>query len=218
MKLKEYQRLATLFNPANDDITQVALIICELFGYSYHEVDNMQPKKFMQLSKKITKQFTNIDKKPFYQVWLRLNTDANTITLGQFIEIQHWLKMGEIESLHLVAASLLNSKDHKKATQKLENTNVKYVLADIRDFLLSFTKLLQSYSGLFESDEPIDPEVKPEKPHYFIEQYGWIYSAKQVAEFEEITLEQAYKLPIIQALNDLAYLKAQQQYQKKING
>jgi hypothetical protein len=56
-----------------------------------------------------------------------------------------------------------------------------------------------------------------EKPHSFIEQYGWIYSAKEVAQHEGITLDKAFDLPILQAFNALAYLKSEQAYQKYIN-
>ena len=41
----------------------------------------------------------------------------------------------------------------------------------------------------------------------FTENFGWIYSAKQVAEMEGIPLDAVYDLSVIQFLNDLAYLK-----------
>jgi hypothetical protein len=34
-----------------------------------------------------------------------------------------------------------------------------------------------------------------------------------VAAYERISVEQAYKLPVKQALNDLVYLKAKQKYE-----
>lgn len=37
--------------------------------------------------------------------------------------------------------------------------------------------------------------------------WGWIHSTKQVADFENITLTEGYKLNVIHYLNTLAYLK-----------
>jgi hypothetical protein len=52
--------------------------------------------------------------------------------------------------------------------------------------------------------------------------FGWIYQASLVAEFERITMEEVYDIPTIQFLNDLSYLKAKNEYEaeqlKKANG
>lgn len=219
MTLAEYQRIAGFWNSENDEVTQVALIICDLYGYTYDEVNNMKPNKFLKLSKKVEKSFVGIDKKPWYCM-MDLNVDAFSITFGQFIEVQHFLKLGEIDSMHLIAASIWNDKrDHKVKAEILLNKNIRYVLKDISTFLLSFAELLSSYKGLFETEEQNDEEgeAKLEKPHPFIDQYGWIYSAKQVAEHEGITVDQVFELPVLQAFNTLSYLKSYQSYQKYIN-
>lgn len=218
MTLKEYQRIAGFWSSENDEVTQIALIVCDYYDMSYDVVNNMDPKKFLKLSSKIEKMFTGIDQKPFYSR-IKLKTNAFAITLGQFIEVQHFLKMGEIDSMHLVGASIWEDRrEHKLKAEILLNKNIRYVLKDVSSFLLSFAELLNSYSGLFEAEEIEDDEdAKVEKPHPFIDQYGWIYSAKQVAEHEGITLDQAFELPVLQAFNTLAYLKSYQSYQKYIN-
>jgi hypothetical protein len=47
----------------------------------------------------------------------------------------------------------------------------------------------------------------------FNKQYGWIYSATQVAQHEGLGLDRAYDLPVRQAFNDLLYLKAKGKYE-----
>jgi hypothetical protein len=47
-----------------------------------------------------------------------------------------------------------------------------------------------------------------------MERWGWVHSTKQVADFENISVSQAYNLPVIQYLNDLAYLKDYNKYQE----
>lgn len=218
MTLKDYQRLAAFYNEADDEVTQVALLVCDIFGYTYDQVDNMPAKTFIHYSQKVTAAFSGIMIKPF---WCRLKfqTDATKITLGQFIEVQYFLQQGEIDSLHLVGASIFKGKgSHPEKAAYLQNKPVSYVLSDIKKFLLSFGELIASYKNLFETQEQAnEDEGKVEKPHPFIAQYGWIFSATQVAEHEKITLDQAFELPILQALNDLAYLKSFGEYQKKLN-
>ncbi len=217
MNLKQYQRIAGFYNQSDDEITQVALIVCDLFNLSHDEVDNMQPAKFIKYSNKVTKQFKKLGKKPLFGR-LKLQTDATKITLGQFIEVQHFLKQGEIDAMHLVTASIWkDSRQHNVKADILLKKHIRLILADYTAFLQSFAELLQGYKGLFESDEVVEDDGKMEKPHSFIEQYGWIYSAKEVAQHEGITLDKAFDLPILQAFNALAYLKSEQAYQKYIN-
>ena len=216
MTLKQYQRIAGFYNQSDDEITQVALIVCDMFNLSHDEVDNMQPKEFIKYSNKVTKQFKKLGKKPYFRR-LKLETDAKKITLGQFIEVQHFLKQGEIDAMHLVTASIWgNSKAHDVKADLLLKKHIRLILADYTAFLQSFAELLQGYKGLFESEE-VEEDGKMEKPHPFIDQYGWIYSAKEVAQHEGITLDKAFDLPILQAFNALAYLKSEQSYQKYIN-
>jgi hypothetical protein len=178
----------------------------------------MQPKEFIKYSNKVTKQFKKLGKNPYFGR-LKLETNATKITLGQFIEVQHFLKQGEIDAMHLVTASIWSdSRAHQVKADLLLKKHIRLILADYTTFLQSFAELLQGYKGLFESDEVAeDDEAVMEKPHPFIEQYGWIYSAKEVAQHEGITLDKAFDLPILQAFNALAYLKSEQAYQKYIN-
>jgi len=37
--------------------------------------------------------------------------------------------------------------------------------------------------------------------------WGWVFSTKQVADFQNITVNEAYDLRVIEYLNTLAYLK-----------
>jgi hypothetical protein len=217
MTLKQYQRIASFYHQETDEVVQVALIVCDMYGLTYDEVDNMAPAKFIKYSNKVTKEFKKLNKKPLIGR-VKLQTNAFAINFGQFIEVQHFLKQGEIDGMHLVCASIWNdNREHKIKAETLLKKDVRYILSDYTTFLQSFAELLQSYKGLFESDEVVEDDGKMEKPHPFIEQYGWIYSAREVAQYEGIKLDDAYDLPIIQAFNALAYLKSEQSYQKYLN-
>jgi hypothetical protein len=66
-----------------------------------------------------------------------------------------------------------------------------------------------SFGSLFERRDPEDTD-EPTQPDEFTDYYGWIFNTSAIAEYERITLDQAYDLPVMQALNDLSYLKAKQ--------
>ena len=73
---------------------------------------------------------------------------------------------------------------------------------------LDFNKLYSNLFGLDPNTHNGDAQADG-----FNKRYGWIYSASQVAEYERITLDEAYGLPVCQAFNDLAYLKAKSSYE-----
>ena len=84
----------------------------------------------------------------------------------------------------------------------------------------------EQYRGLFgnldEDDESEQKEAKNAES-VFTENFGWIYSTKQVADMEGIPLDSVYDLSVIQFLNDLAYLKQKRlvdeyQYQQSTKG
>ena len=148
----------------------------------------------------------------------KFNYDISKVTLGQYIEVQHFVAKGQIENLHLVAGSICKKgeQDHVTRSNAILKLPFLKVLWNVVKFLEEFKKLNENYKGLFGIEDIEEEEYKP-VTNGFNQQYGWIYSAKKVAEFEGITLEKAFDLPIIQALNDLSYLKALQEYETEIN-
>jgi len=210
MTVEKYQRIYEISVTTPDTIEQVAFMICEVFGKNEIEVNELSADKFIKLSNKLQKQIDT--KQPWYN-WIDLQTDATKITFGQFIETSVWLKNSPIEVLHLVGASLLKKwqGSHMDAADYLLQSPVFCIFDQVNDYVSSLNKLIKSYRGLF--GEPSGNEEE-DKPHVFIEQYGWLYSAKQVADYEGIPLDKVYDLPVIQALNDLSYLKAKQNFDK----
>ena len=73
----------------------------------------------------------------------------------------------------------------------------------------------KEFEGLFDSrDDEEDEQVSSRSGvSNFMRYYGWIFQTELVATFEKITLEQAYEIPLLQYLNDLAYLKAKGEYE-----
>lgn len=223
MTLAQFQECDKINNSLFDDVDKMALIICCLWNKTPEQVDSFTSKKFLKRVSKIEKIFAKGFAKPFY-VQSRFETDAEKITFGQFIECQEWLKQDPTHALHLVAASIYKGdrSNHKLLADKMLNTKANYLLNDCLTFINSLAKLVESYKNLFASDEVQDEDLDELKKkqklqkHPFIEYYGWEFSATQVAEHNRFNdLNKAYELNVIEALNNLAYLKTKQSYEQQ---
>ena len=74
-----------------------------------------------------------------------------------------------------------------------------------RFFLRSFQELNSRFSSLYGNSE--EQDGTGESIDEFQRSFGWVYNAKLVSEFEDISLDNVWKLPVIQFLNDLTYLR-----------
>lgn len=77
----------------------------------------------------------------------------------------------------------------------------------------------KDFKGLFgeSDDEPGDePADGRGNASSFMQHYGWIYQAELVADFERISLEEAYEIKTINFLNDLVYLKAKAEHEAQL--
>ena len=210
MTVAQFQKVNEINTTTPDTVERLGWIVCHIYNLTEAAVNAMEPKAFLRYVKKIERKMST---KPSWR-HIKLQTDATKITLGQFIECQHWLKSDAIAALDLVAASLLLKRgNHKADAIRMKERPFNQVLPKVQLFIESMNGMISNYKGLFEVTEPVEGE-EPEKLHPFIERYGWIYSAKELAAYEGITLEQSYTLPIIQAFNGLSYLKAKQSYDK----
>lgn len=225
MTVEQYKRMHHIFTTTPDSIEQLGYVLMEVHGYSYEQVDTMDRFRFMM---KVDKLKRAVERREPRTPWrIRFEEDATKITFGQFIECQYWLQQGELPLvLDLVAASIMHDRaDHKKDAERIGKLPIHHILAPVTRFAASLEALVQSYSGLFDKEEPEEEEEDlsaPKMPsfgttsHPFIEQYGWIFSATMVAQHEGLRLMQAFQLPVIQALNDMAYLKSKRKFDEWI--
>jgi len=87
-----------------------------------------------------------------------------------------------------------------------------------RFFLQNLRRFNKQFTGLFEiRDEGEDTgEPVEQTDGGFDQRYGWIYNTKRIADFEGVTMDEAYDLCVMQALNDLAYLKEKDRNDKRL--
>jgi hypothetical protein len=77
--------------------------------------------------------------------------------------------------------------------------------------LETYKRFNRNYRTLFnqavDEGEEINEAPSEGITETFESRWGWIYNAELLKGFEGITLDEVWDLPIIQALNGLAYLK-----------
>jgi hypothetical protein len=69
-------------------------------------------------------------------------------------------------------------------------------------FLSTIQRINRNYHNLLNGEQEAGGESSP-----FMARWGWVFSTKQVADFNNITVNDAYDLRVIEYLNTLAYLK-----------
>lgn len=162
--------------------------------------------------------------------YYKINADINRLVSARYIEAKTFYANGYIQNLHKIIASFIipvSRWGFKYRNLKYEATKHEQYANDILNipfplaynlgmhFLNIINTIDKNYPLLF--DEKIDDqdERQMDIEHIFQKYYGWIYSTTQVAEHERITLDQAFELPVMQFLNDLAYLKMKGKLEKK---
>ena len=216
-----YQYINEINDSDIDQLDKVLFSMAFLTGKSEQEFDKINKFKFAQLQRQFKSRFEqlNMQGKETERIKdFKFNFDVRRVTLGQFIEVQHFYKNNYLNNLHLIAASFSTCKklSHVERADRILKMPLLPVLYNVTKFLEVIKKLTNEYKGLFGIEEMEEEDLK-ELTNGFNEQYGWIYSAQKIAEFERIKLDEAYDLPIIQAYNDLAFLKAHEEYQEEIN-
>ena len=157
----------------------------------------------------------------------RINKDSELMKAARYIEVKTFYQNDFITNIDKIIASMVvpqkrklclnirkckyidlpyNSMEHSKYTSDM--LDLPFIFAyNLGVYFLRIINMIDSkYPVLF--DQVIEKEPNESGIEYiFNRYYGWIYSATQVAEHERITLDQAFELPVLQFLNDLAYLK-----------
>lgn len=227
ISVEMYQYINELNETEMEEEDKIILTISMLTGKSEQQINKLRQSlfgewRFNYLLYLLRDRLAVLTKKkePVKRVkGFKFIPNIEQLTFGKYIEIQHFFKQGHVKSLHLVAASMCENEDieHKVRAAQILQLPFLPIFWNVVDMLEQLNKFNREYKGLLGIDEEVDDDdMKPEQSK-FNEKYGWIYSAKKVADFEGIPLAQAFDLPIRQAFNDLSYLKELANYEYELN-
>jgi hypothetical protein len=216
----KFQRVSEI-NERKDmsDLDKLLFSICSVYNMTEHELDNAGVKKAGRLAKKVEKIFSSpLNALPKKRIGKYiLNYDPGSMTLGQYIELSYFLSENPIVHAHKVIASISrvtfrkhSTANHNKKANYFLTQPVPDIIGSLNLFMSRLTSFNAEYKWLFGLDGETHGDAQADQ---FNKKYGWIYSASIVAEYERITLDEAYGLPVRHAFNDLAYLKAKSKYE-----
>lgn len=215
ISLAKFQQLDEVNNRELPELDKVLYSACIVFDRTEYEIDNAEPQEVIKLTNKLKQIFET----PFNQhAYMKagkyfVNYDLSKMTLGQYIELSFFLSNKPVQNAHYIMATISSRKhkaiDHKKKAEFFLNHPVEKIMGCINRITESFQDFNKEYKGLFGIDREVSGDVEE---NIFNKRYGWIYSASQIAEYERITLDEAFGLPIRRAFNALMFLKAKAKY------
>lgn len=228
LTVAQFQKIHALQEQDIDPVDKVLQAVAIAFNLSDEEANALPVGKFNKYAKQVGECLTTPDfarrarrfiRAGGHQYRLTYNTDK--LPFGQYIECQHFIGGGIVENLHLIAASISGQRrlwlwgvesSHDERAEDFKSANFRDVYCSV----VFFCSALTAFNSRWQPPQPDEDEDETETPP-FIERYGWIYSATQVAEHERLTLDAAFKLPTVQALNGLIYLRELNQYKHELN-
>lgn len=204
-----------------DDLNKVLFSTCVVFDMTEHQLDTAGAKKAKKLIDKVERIFS-AEFQPIAAERIgkhRIEYDVAAMTFGQYIELSFFLQ-GEVAKAHYSLASIsrirfrrYTTDGHRARAECFLGQPAEVAIGSLKALMANLEKFNREYAGLFGLDgQAYDPEAERDP---FNKRYGWTYSASCVAEYERIPLDQAFALPVRQALNDLSYLKAKVTYEAK---
>jgi hypothetical protein len=199
------------------EIDKTLYCICTVYDYTPEELDKEDPMKVVKMAAKMEKIFKFKISAPAIIGIYKINYNISSITFGQYIELSYFFQFNAIDKANYIIASTartLFKRSHLRIAEYFNKKRIGVVSGAMARIRSGYLALNKEFGSLFGLDEEVHPEVSRESfMTYFNNRYGWLYSAEVVAAYERISVEQAYKLPVKQALNDLVYLKAKQKYE-----
>jgi len=159
----------------------------------------------------------------------RINSEIKNITAGRYIEVKSFYSNDYITNLDKIIASFsipvrrwgFRYKNMKYEVSKHDEYAKDMLSLPFRlayglgmQCLSIINKIDKNYPLLFDQSNTEDEIQDLGIEQTFMKYYGWIYSTAAVAEHERITMDQSFELPVIQYLNDLAYLKMKGKMEK----
>lgn len=213
--LGKYQRIEDINKQSLPDIDKALYSACVVFDKTEYQLDNEKPAKVLKMMTKMQ----SIFEMPFNPVASKriggymINYDVSRITLGQYIELAYFIADGTAKNAHYILATMATGKrktEHRERAEFFQGQPVELVVGAMNAIVKNFDQFNKRFQNLFGVDPIVSGNVQNDE---FNKRYGWIYSATQVAAHEGIPLDDAYKLPIIQAFNDLMFLKAKAKYE-----
>lgn len=221
ISLYQYQQIERINARKDlDELGKTLLAVCVLFDMTEYELDKKGAKVADKLGRQVAKIFNASlgEPEPCKNIGNYLiNYDPDDLRTRQYVELMFFMQGEPMLSAHYILASISNKKysinnsgEHKTKSTYFQSQPILKVVGTVKQFTENFAAFNAEFKPLFGLDDEVVGDKAKIDP--FNKRFGWTYAVTRVAEYERVTLDQAYELPSRQFLNDLAYLKALDKY------
>lgn len=213
--LPQYQQIEQVNQQDLPDLDKALFAVCILYNMTEYEVDNASPVKVLKLMNGVASMLESFRPKVYKKVGRYfMEYDISKMTFGQYIELAFFLAE-ETRYAHYIMATISKRwgrkrNDHRRKADYFATLPAEKVMGCVRFIKQRFEEFNKEYKTLFGADKEVAGDVDSSR---FMKRFGWIYSATQVRDYERITMNQTFELPVRQALNDLVFLKAKGKYE-----
>lgn len=215
--LHQFQQIEGINSRADlGEMDKLLFTTCIVFGLTEFELDNMKVRKATKLIEKVSSVFASEFKQTVCKKLggYEIEYDPSRLNFGQYIDLAFFLQ-NPLPNAHRALASIVSTDAaaHRERAEYFLSLPVRGALGTLGEFSTRLAAFNKEYGSLFGVDEEVHGHGA--STDLFIKRFGWIYSAEKVAEYERISLEAAYALPVRRALNALVYLKARIKYESE---
>jgi hypothetical protein len=220
ISLFQFQQIDEIINRDIDELDKILFQTCVIFGLTEFQLDNMPPAKAAKLMQKVstiyTTEFPEVIPKKIGKYLIEY--DPSKMTMGQYVEVSFFISSGHLKHAHYLLASISRRRfckrkpsGHKKRADYFLTMSIVETIGAVKAFIANLEAFNAQYKNLFGLDAEVNGEGASSA--FFNRRYGWTYSVSQIADYEKITLDEAFNLPVRQGLNDLNYLKEKGKYE-----
>lgn len=214
------------------DLKDEILMLSIILDIPINELESMDIKDLIPLTQGLSFLTTELPKIPKNEIIVKNETfylkDLNTLTVGEFIDLEHFFTNDYVENLGIIVSILYRRRiisDDIFSIPELENygnwiyhrdsiisneVGVGDVFGIVSKYLSYRKNLFELYEGLFDGDsddEEDDEEIKNPKEKDNTKKWGWDILLLKLANNDVLKIEEATHIPIIQALNTLSMKK-----------
>jgi hypothetical protein len=220
ISLFQFQQIDEITNRGIDELDKILFQTCVLFGLTEFQLDNMAPAKAARLMQKVSKiynaEFPEVTPKKIGKYLIEY--DPSKMTMGQYVEVAFFISSGHLKHAHHLLASISrlpftkrSTSGHKKRAEYFLTRSIVETIGAVKAFMTNLNSFNAEYKNLFGLDVDVNGEGAASA--FFNRRYGWTYSVSQIADYERISLDEAFGIPVRQGLNDLNYLKEKGKYE-----
>lgn len=218
LTLEKYKAVDAITSDTSlSEIDKTLYCICAVYDYAPEQLDKEDPLKVIKMAAKLEKIFKFKISAPSVIGIYKINYDISSITFGQYIELSYFFQFNAIDKSNYIIASVAKSfikRSHSKIADHFSNKHIGVISGAMAKIRAGYVALNKEFGALFGLDEEVHPEVNKDSfMNKFNNRYGWIYSAHAVAKSIGKSVEDVYRMPVKEALNELVYMKDLQKYE-----